>query len=75
MPYLVKVIMLWSKNSTANVKFISLIVFTSIRTIFIDIITVNDSETYRLLESHFTDGKFDQVRVLSACEYRKELED
>jgi len=42
-----------------------------IRTIFIDITTANDSETYRLLEIHFKDDLFDQVEVLLACEYRK----
>ena len=45
-----------------------------IRTIFIDITTVNDRETYRLLEIHFKDDLFDQVEVLSACEYHKEIE-
>jgi len=39
-----------------------------IRTIFIDITTVDDSEAYRLVEIHFKDDMFDQVEVLSACE-------
>ncbi len=42
-----------------------------IRTIFIDITAVNDSETYRLLDIHFKDDIFDQVEALSACEYHK----
>ena len=42
-----------------------------IRTIFIDITTINDSETYRLLEIHFKDDMFDEVEVLSSCEYHK----
>ena len=46
-----------------------------IRTIFIDITTVNDSEAYRLLEIYFKDDMFDEVEVLSACNYQKEIED
>jgi hypothetical protein len=45
-----------------------------IRTIFIDISTINDNESYRLLEIHFKDDLFDEVEVLSACEYRNEVE-
>jgi hypothetical protein len=46
-----------------------------IRTIFfIDITTVNDSESYRLLEIHFKDDLFDEVEVLSSCEYRNDVE-
>ena len=41
-----------------------------IRTIFIDITTVNDSETYRLLEVHFKDDLFDEIEVISAYEYK-----
>ncbi len=41
-----------------------------IRTIFIDITTVKDSETYRLLEICFKDDLFDELEVLSVCEYR-----
>ena len=44
------------------------------RTIFIDITTVNDSEAYRLVEIHFKDDMFDRVEVFSACEYLKEIE-
>jgi len=44
-----------------------------VRTIFIDITTVADKETYRLLEVHFKDDLFDEVEVLSACEYRKNM--
>jgi len=40
-----------------------------IRTIFIDITTTQDSEAYRLVEVHFKDDMFDQVEVLSSCEY------
>lgn len=39
-------------------------------TIFIDITTTQNNETYRLVEIHFKDDMFDQVEVLSACEYR-----
>ena len=42
-----------------------------IRTIFIDITTTQNSETYRLLEIYFKDDMFDEVEVLSACEYHK----
>ncbi|MCZ2845960.1 MAG: hypothetical protein O2U61_05615 [Candidatus Bathyarchaeota archaeon] len=41
-----------------------------IRTVFIDITTTQNSETYRLLEIHFKDDLFDQVEVLSAGEYK-----
>jgi len=40
-----------------------------IRTIFIDITTVNDKEAYRLIEIHFKNDMFDDVEVLAACEY------
>ena len=40
-----------------------------IRTIFIDITTVDDRETYCLVEIHFKDDMFDEVEVLSAFEY------
>jgi hypothetical protein len=40
-----------------------------IRTVFIDITTTQNTETYRLLEVHFKDDLFDQVEVLSTCEY------
>ena len=40
-----------------------------IRTVFIDITTIKNSETYRLLEVHFKDDLFDQVEVLSASTY------
>ena len=46
-----------------------------IRTIFIDITTVSDSEAYRLLEICFKDDLFDEVEVFSTCEYRKEIGD
>jgi hypothetical protein len=37
-----------------------------------DLTTVNDSESYRLLEIHFKDDLFDEVEVLSSCEYRRD---
>lgn len=40
-----------------------------IRTVFIDITTTQNKETYRLLEVHFKDDLFDQVEVLSASTY------
>ena len=40
-----------------------------IRTIFIDITTVDDREAYRLVEIHFKDDRFDQIEVLSSSEY------
>ena len=43
-----------------------------IRTIFIDITSAQNRETYRLLEVYFKDDMFDEVEVLSACEYRKD---
>ena len=42
-----------------------------IRTIFIDITTSKERESYRLLEIRFKDDMFDEVEVLSACEYHK----
>ena len=42
-----------------------------IRTIFIDITTTQNSETYRLLEIYFKDDMFDEIEVISACEYHK----
>ncbi|KYJ87552.1 DUF6997 domain-containing protein [Sulfurovum riftiae] len=45
-----------------------------IRTIFIDITTVNDSETYRLLEVRFNNDMFDEVEVSAACEYKHRTE-
>jgi len=38
--------------------------------VIIDITTIDDSEIYRLLEIHFKDDLFDEVEVLSVCEYR-----
>ena len=43
-----------------------------IRTVFLDITTIKNIETYRLLEVHFKDDLFDQLEVLSASEYRKD---
>ncbi|WP_277619038.1 hypothetical protein [Sulfurovum riftiae] len=40
------------------------------RTIFIDITTVDDREVYHLLEVCFNNDMFDEVEVLSSCEYR-----
>ncbi len=40
-----------------------------IRTIFIDITTTQDIETYRLTEIYFKDDMFDEVEVLSAFKY------
>lgn len=40
-----------------------------IRTVFLDITTTKNIETYRLLEVHFKDDLFDQVEVFSASEY------
>jgi len=34
-----------------------------------DITTINNSESYRLLEVCFKEELFDAVEVLSACEY------
>ncbi len=45
-----------------------------IRTIFIDITTVDDSETYRLLEVCFSNDMFDEVEVSAACEYKHRTE-
>jgi hypothetical protein len=42
-----------------------------VRTVFIDITTMNDNETYRLLEVRFNNDMFDEVEVLSAFAYRK----
>jgi len=42
-----------------------------IRTIFTDITTINDSETFRLLEIHFKVDLFDEVEVLFAYKYLK----
>lgn len=42
-----------------------------IRTIFIDITTSNERESYRLLEICFKDDMFDDIEVLSSCEYHK----
>ncbi len=39
------------------------------RTIFIDITTINNSETYRLLDIYFKDDMFDEVEVLAVWEY------
>jgi len=41
-----------------------------IRTIFIDITARKERESYRLLEIRFNDDKFDEIEVVSACEYR-----
>jgi len=43
-----------------------------IRIVFIDITTTNDTESYRLLEVRFNDDRFDEVEVVSACEYLKD---
>jgi len=40
--------------------------------LLMDILTVNDSETYRLLEVCFKEDMFDGVEVLAACGYRKD---
>ena len=45
-----------------------------IRTIFIDITTRKNSESYRLLEVCFHEELFDEVEVLSSCMYRNERE-
>ncbi|HEY9189231.1 MAG TPA: hypothetical protein VIM88_00005 [Sulfurovum sp.] len=39
------------------------------RTVFIDITTTQNSETYRLLEVRFKDDLFDEVEVLAAYTY------
>jgi hypothetical protein len=44
-----------------------------IRTIFIDITTANNSESYRQLEVCFKEELFDEVEVLSACAYGNEI--
>ena len=40
-----------------------------IRTIFIDITATRNKESYRLLEVRFKEDSFDEVEVLSVCEY------
>jgi hypothetical protein len=40
-----------------------------VRTVFIDITTMNDNETYHLLEVRFNNDMFDEVEVLSASAY------
>ena len=41
-----------------------------IRTIFIDITTVDNNEAYCLQEVRFKNDMFDEVEVLSACKYK-----
>jgi len=41
-----------------------------IRTVFIDITATAKKEVYRLLEVRFNENLFDEVEVVSACEYR-----